>query len=100
MNREPTFKQQWVLSMAHGNLLYIGAMYTETFSFWKSSLDSEIKSFLSRMEKSGWLEQDSNRAFYRLTQKSLDWKKENPKNDVLYYYKEHEKNRVKPLRTK
>lgn len=83
--RKPTFKQQWVLSMTDGTLLYIGHLKTDTYGPFRCENDSTVTAFLKRMENSGWLSIDSNPGFRRLTYKAIMWKKTNRKSSFDYY---------------
>lgn len=92
MNKEPSFKQQWVLSMTDTNLLYVGHLYTNSLGPFCGASGGALRQFLKRMEQAGWLEMSRNRAFYNLTLKAMSWKKVNSKKDRVYYYNEYRKN--------
>ncbi len=85
----PTFKQQWVLyCCGDNNLLYVGNL-RDSFGPFRIATDSVEKSFLRRMELSGWLYRDANPAFYHLTEKSKQWKNGNSKKNSHDYYNEY-----------
>jgi len=94
INKKPSFKQQWILSMIQANVLYVSILYTDSFSPFRGEYTNVINQFLRRMEQSGWLDSTRSKSFYELTIKSLEWKKENKDKDSLYYYNEYEKKRI------
>jgi DNA-binding transcriptional regulator PaaX len=91
-NKMPTFQQQWILCLSNDDgLLYAGALYGDSLSPFRGDIGCTIRNFLKRMEKGGWLIQATNPSFYRLSEKSILWRRDNPDKSPLWYRSERER---------